>query len=110
MAVATTSPALSAFFSTAFAGFLNVVFYPFAALLVLGVGFVPAWLDVWRAQWDAEPPMVDDSDAYWRDGNDDHCIDEIGPCLDPFDPRSVALWVGSPTNQHSPSDLPNQQY
>jgi hypothetical protein len=38
-------PSIWAFFESAFAGYLNVLFFPFTAVLVLGFGFVRAWID-----------------------------------------------------------------
>src|SRR3546814_17960880 len=38
-------PALAEFYTSALAGYLNMLFFPPTALLVLGFGFVKAWLD-----------------------------------------------------------------
>lgn len=82
---------LQSFYDTALAGFLNVLFFPFTALLVLGVGFVRARLD--SGDWELTEPTEEQmfpklSIGGFRD-----------PCSDPLDPRSGSLWIGSPQNQ-----------
>lgn len=82
---------LQSFYETALAGFLNVLFFPFTALLVLGVGFVRARLD--SGDWELTEPTEEQmfpklSVGGFRD-----------PYSDPLDPRSGSLWIGSPQNQ-----------
>lgn len=82
---------MEAVYATAVAGWLNILFYPPTLLLVLGVGFVCAWVESYGWQWG--PPTDEQlfqsrSVGGWRD-----------PYSDPLDPRSGALWIGSPENQ-----------
>ena len=85
------SQTLDDLYTTALAGYLNVIFYPLTALMVLGVGFVHAWMDQKGLEWG--PPSHDQlfpkrSIGGWRD-----------PASDPLDPRSGNLWTGSPENR-----------
>jgi hypothetical protein len=77
------SSALDGAYSTALAGYLNVVFYPFTALLVLGIRFLPAWMEYYGWEWVA--PSHDEmfpkrSVGGLRD-----------PYSDPLDPRAGML-------------------
>src|SRR3546814_17984770 len=38
-------PALAEFYTSALAGYLNMLFFPLTTLLVLGFGFIRAWLN-----------------------------------------------------------------
>lgn len=78
-------------YTNAFAGLLNVVFFPMTALMVLGIGYARAMIDY----------LVDRS-APGEPG--DHEFDptrRVGappPGFDPLDPRSGNLWIGNPLN------------
>ena len=48
-------PAFASFFATAAAGFLNIIFYPMTALMILGLGYLRAWMDF--KEWRLGPPM-----------------------------------------------------
>jgi len=75
--------AFASFFATAAAGFLNIILYPLTALMILGFGYVSAWLDF--RGWELVPT--------W----DQHSIHgrSVGglrdPYSDPLDPRSGML-------------------
>ncbi|WP_157220937.1 hypothetical protein [Flavisphingomonas formosensis] len=78
------SPIVDNFYTTALAGYLNVLFYPLTALMVLGVGFIHAWMDYRGLEW--EPPADEQqfskrSVGGFRD-----------PIADPLDPRSPSHW------------------
>lgn len=77
------SPALDEIYMTALAGYLNVILYPLTALMLLGVGFVHAWIDYMGLEWG--PPTHDQlfpkrSAGGLRD-----------PYSDPLDPKSGML-------------------
>jgi hypothetical protein len=81
-------PLLADFYDLAFAGYLNVLFFPPTALMVLGVGYVRERMG-----------PVDWSDA--SDSNDEFDFPnwDRGPSgfpyyADPLDPRSGPLWIG----------------
>lgn len=71
---------LTQYYATAFAGYLDVFFYPFTTLMVLSIGFARAWMDYRGFEWG--PPSQEQlfpkrSVGGWRD-----------PYSDPLDPRS----------------------
>lgn len=70
-------------YTTALAGFLNILFYPMTAVMFLGVGFVHAWMDFKGLEWG--PPTDEQlfpkrSVGGLRD-----------PYSDPLDPKSGML-------------------
>ena len=75
---------LGDFYSTAFAGYANIAFYPFTALLVLGARFIPVWMSC--RGWEWRTPSHDElaskrSTGVLRD-----------PYSDPLDPRCPRYW------------------
>lgn len=77
------SPTLDTFYTSVLAGFLNILFFPPLALMVLGLGFARAWF-VW-SDWEFVEPTHEQmfpkrSVGGMRD-----------PYADPLDPRSGAL-------------------
>jgi len=84
-------PAFASFFTKPAAGLLNIIFYPLTALMLLGFGYLRAWMD--SKEWKWGPPMEGESlpersIGGWSD-----------PASDPIDPRSGSLWINSPENQ-----------
>ncbi|API58651.1 hypothetical protein BSL82_04440 [Tardibacter chloracetimidivorans] len=78
------NPSLDELYTSAVAGYLNLVFYPVTAFMVLGVGFLRAWMDF--NGWEWGPPTGDQlfpkrSVGGFRD-----------PMADPLDPRSPSHW------------------
>lgn len=110
----TLAPAHAAFsgvFQSPFAAYLNVLFFPFAPILVLGAGFVPAWLDGWKASWRGNG--YDDEEhrrilAEWDE--QDRRSEELRALTDPLDPRSGALWVNNPINPFNSQNPLNQHH
>ena len=94
-------PAMSPIFESAFAGYLNMLFFPFTTLLVLGFGFVHAWLD---------RPLVGDplSDEEFEElecmNTEDEEWERLGPhwSVDIYDPRSGGLYIGNPNSLQHP--------
>lgn len=74
------SPALDRLYTTALAGYLNLLFYPLTPLLVLGVGFVHAWMDFKGLEWG--PPNHEQLFPKRSVGG------FLDPMADPLDPRS----------------------
>lgn len=77
------SPVLGAFYTSAVAGFLNIAFYPLTALLVLGVGFIRAWMDDRGLEW--RPTSHDELPKLSVGGF-------LDPMADPLDPQSPLYW------------------
>jgi hypothetical protein len=97
-------PATWTFFETAFAGYLNVLFFPFTALIVLGFGFVRAWLEAPTA--DRGHPLTDEEiDELERLRIEQEMLwnppDHLRPVGDIYDPFSGTSYIGNP---HSPNN------
>lgn len=99
-------PALRAFFESAFAGYLNVLFFPFTAVLVLGFGFARAWLD--RPL--AGDPLSDEEieeleririeqETLWNPPN------HLRPVGDIHDPFSGTIYIGNPLSPNNGSRI-----
>ena len=78
------SPALDDAYSTALAGYLNIALYPFTALIVLGVRFVPVWMEHHGWVW-VEPSREQMFPKRSVGGY-------LDPMADPLDPRSPRHW------------------
>jgi len=101
MAAVTRSPMLAAFYGGALAGYLNVLFFPMTALMVLGVGYVRERLDEFVGSGDGKPLTDEEEEAFHarrRQEEDHRFLDNIGKGTDMFDPRSGPLWIGNPLN------------
>lgn len=71
---------LAEFYASALAGFLNVLFFPMTAFLVLGVGFARAWFA--SVDWEFVEPTHEE--VFRRP--------LIDPYTDPNDPLSGAIY------------------
>jgi hypothetical protein len=69
---------LERFYETALAGYLNVLFYPPVALMMLGVGYAREWMG--PIDWSAGPPSSMSRNRI------------LGPHTNPADPRSGAFY------------------
>lgn len=69
---------LAQFYETALAGYLNVLFYPPVALMVLGIGYLREWMG--PIDWSAGPPSSMSRRRI------------LGPHTNPADPRSGAFY------------------
>lgn len=104
MAAAMRVDFLAAFYRGAIAGYLNVLFFPMTALMVLGVGYVRERLDEFVGSGDGKPLTDDEEEAFLaRRRLEEHnrFLDNIGKGTDMFDPRSGSLWIGNPLNPHN---------
>ncbi|WP_333837401.1 hypothetical protein [Novosphingobium sp.] len=94
MAVVSAFEPLSRFYDSAAAGFLNVLFFPITALMVLGVGYVRHWLDGF-----VQPGAATTADPVGTDSVRQRDFYRVDPSVDIFDPRSGTIYVGNPENE-----------
>lgn len=76
-------PPLEQFYASALAGFLNIVFFPPLALMVLGLGYARVWLQ--QSDWEFVEPTREQMFSKRSVGG------MRDPYADPLDPRSGAL-------------------
>lgn len=99
MAVSSANEPLERFYDSAAAGFLNVLFFPLTALLVLGVGFVRHWIEGFVATgtgMSANGAEIAVAEEEYLRG-----FEDLNATTDIYDPRSGAIYVGnaiSPNN------------
>lgn len=93
-------PALAAFYSSAAAGYLNMLFFPPTALLVLGLGFARAWINA-RPVDDGSMTLDDimelDRIKFEQETWPDSGIGDI------YDPFSGTIYVGNPLSPNNGS-------
>jgi hypothetical protein len=104
MATTARVDVLAAFYGGALAGYLNVLFFPMTALMVLGVGYVRERLDGFVGPGDGTPLSDEEaSDAARRIWEDhDRAVKNSRAGFDMLDPRSGLLWIGNPANPNNP--------
>lgn len=98
-AVAIRFPLLDAFFSSAFAGIMNVFMLPPITLMMLGQGYVRARFE--PVDWSKRDSIDWNNSPFGRH----HEIGMPPPEMNSLDPRSGAFWIGSPLN---PKNHPRQ--
>ena len=102
MAASTKIAPLEAFYDSAPAGFLNVLFFPMTALLALGVGYAQDWLTAFAPQGEGDP-ISDEARAriarLWEEH--DRAMEDIRAGSDIHDPRSGALYIGNPISPNN---------
>lgn len=103
MAASTKMPSLAAFFESALAGFLNVLFFPMTALMVLGVRYVQDLLGRRPIQGDGNGIglLIVDLDPF-GDEVDGRKFGHPHPSVDMYDPRSGGLYIGNPESLQHP--------
>ena len=93
------------------AAYLNVLFFPFAPILVLGAGFVPAWLDGWKASWRGNGYDDEEHRRILREWDEqDRRFKKMRALTDPLDPRSGAIWMHNPSNPFNSQNPANQRH
>lgn len=96
---------LESFYRGWIAGYLNVLFLPMTALMVLGVGYVRARLDSLVGQGDGVPLSHEEAQALaaklHRDQHE-RMMEMARAHANPMDPRSGPLWIGNPMNPNNP--------
>lgn len=103
MAVSVRVDPLESFYRGWIAGYLNVLFFPMTALMVLGVGYVRARLD----NFVGHGVPLSDKEAQALAANlhrDQHerMMEMARAYANPMDPRSGPLWIGNPMNPNNP--------
>jgi hypothetical protein len=101
MAMSARVESMEAFYRSALAGYLNVLFFPMTTLMVLGVGYVRLRLDSFVGSGNGTPLSEEEEDEFfarrvWEEHN--RFMENIGKGTDIFDPRSGPLWIGNPFN------------
>ncbi|MFX4084234.1 hypothetical protein ACKU27_03930 [Sphingobium yanoikuyae] len=103
MAASTRIAPLEAFYDSAAAGFLNLLFFPMTALMVLGVGYAQNWLARFASQGDGAP-LSDEAQAgiarLWEEH--ERGMEDLHASTNVFDPRSGPLWIGNPLSFQHP--------
>jgi hypothetical protein len=104
VAVSTRVDFLESFYRGGFAGYLNILFFPMTALMVLGVGYVGERLDSFVGQGEGRPLSHQEAEAERQRVWEDHerMVERSRAFSDPFDPRSGPLWIGNPSNPLNP--------
>lgn len=104
MAASVRVDTLEAFYRGALAGYLNVLFFPMTALMVLGVGYVRERLDGFVGPGDGTPLSHEVIEAERQRVWEEHerMVKRSRAFADPSDPRSGPFWIGSPLNPLNP--------
>lgn len=104
MAVSTQIAPLEAFYDSALAGFLNVLFFPMTALMVLGVSYVQQWLARFPHLGDGVP-LSEEAAARVADLWEQHerGMEDLHATTDIHDPRSGGLYIGNPLSLQHPN-------
>jgi len=103
MAASTKIAPLEAFYDTALAGFLNVLFFPMTALMVLGVGYAQNWLAAVTPSGNGAPLSDEEVARIVRLREEhDRAMEDLRAGTDMFDPRSGPLWIGNPLSFQHP--------
>lgn len=108
IAMSTRVDALAVFYRGALAGYLNILFFPMTALMVLGIGYVRERLDSFVRPGDGLPLSDEDAEAFLAQHNRDELerMMEAGRARsNPMDPRSGPLWIGNPMNPTNPGHI-----
>ncbi|BBB11256.1 MAG: hypothetical protein BGO58_10125 [Sphingopyxis sp. 65-8] len=100
------NPALRPFFESAFAGYLTILFFPLTALLVLGFGFVRAWLD---RPFAGDPLSDEEIEELERIKIEQETLryppDHLRPVGDIYDPFSGTIYIGNPLSPNNGSRI-----
>lgn len=103
MASSTKFETLERFYDSALAGYLNILFFPMTALLVLGIGYEQRWLASLSIKADGDGPalqLISHPDP-WGDEIGGRSFGKPHPSVDIYDPRSGALYVGNPISPNN---------
>lgn len=105
MVASTRVEALETFYRGALAGYLNVLFFPMTALMVLGVGYVRERLDSFVGQGDGVPLSEDEAAFFAQRSRDEleRMMEKWSAQSNPMDPRSGPLWIGNQMNPNNPA-------
>ena len=105
MAASTRVLALESFYDTGLAGFLNILFFPMTAFMVLGVGYAQKWLAHFPAPGDGAPLNECDIAALatQMEREDLLALEEFKASTDIYHPRSMGLFIGNPLSPQNPN-------
>ena len=105
MATSTRIAPLEAFYDSAAAGFLNLLFFPMTALMVLGLGYVQQWVAGFSSTGEGTPvsdeAVARTSKRMWEEH--ERGMEDLRAGTDIFDPRSGGLYLGNPLSLQHPS-------
>lgn len=104
LAASTEVEFLAGFYGGALAGFINVLFLPMTALIVLGAGYVREWMDSFVGQGDGRPLTDEEEEEFlaqqrWEEHH--RMMSNMRKGTDMFDPRSGPLWIGNANNPNN---------
>lgn len=102
MTVSTRVDFLEPFYRWWIAGYLNVLFFPMTALMVLGVDYVRERLDSFAGQGDGVPLSDEEAQAFAAQLHRDQLErmrERARAYANSMDPRSGPLWIGNPMNR-----------
>lgn len=103
LAVSARVGAFEPFYRGALAGYLNVLFFPMTALMVLGVGYVRERLEGFMGQGDgtslSDEEALASTERIWDEH--DRAMKNLRAGSDVFDPRSGTLWIGNAANPNN---------
>ncbi|MGE4340498.1 MAG: hypothetical protein AB7E55_31800 [Pigmentiphaga sp.] len=103
MAASTRIPALESFYDGAMAGFLNILFFPMTALMVLGVGYVQQRLPLLPTSSGSALPSDEAAAAMaYLEAEDVRALEEFKASTDIYDLRSGGLFIGNPLSLQNP--------
>lgn len=103
MAASTHIPALESFYGSPLAGFLNILFFPMTALMVLGLGYAQQWLAHFPAGGNGVPLSDEGASAVaYLEAEDIRALEEFKGSTDIYDPRSGGLFIGNPLSPQNP--------
>lgn len=108
MAASTRVDALETFYRGVLAGYLNILFFPMTALMVLGVGYVRERLDSFVQPGDGTPLSDEEEEDFLRRRaleEHERLAKRRRSGFDPSDPRSGPLWIGNPLNPTNPGHI-----
>lgn len=99
-AAATTVEPLAQFYDSSASGFLNVLFFPMTALLVLGLGFARHWLGGFLGP--GAGMMAELTELADAESEHVRAFEDLNATTDIHDPRSGGLYVGNPFSLQHP--------
>lgn len=93
---------LAAFYESALAGYLNVVFFPLIALVALGVGWARAFISGFALEGGEKLPVEALTALNEAEEGYEEVLEDLIASTDPTDPRSDGLYFGNPLSFQYP--------
>ena len=103
MAASTRVSVLETFYDSALAGFLNILFFPMTALMVLGVGYVQQLLANFPVRGE-DAPLPEEAAilAAQMEAENARSFEAFSARNNIYDPRSGGLYIGNPLSPQNP--------